>query len=636
MALSDVVPLLEHLGVRVVDERPYEVHPADAPPLWIYDIGLASGDLSSLDSESNRMQFCEAFGRLWRGEAESDGFNRLVLRAGLSSRKVAVLRAYAKYLRQIGSTFSQSYIEDTLAGNAHIAAMLVELFETRFDPDRLGDRAEAEEELVTSVVAALNDVASLDEDRILSSFLHLVLATLRTSWYQRDASGAPKPYMSFKLDPARVPDLPLPRPLYEVWVYSPRCEGVHLRGGRIARGGIRWSDRREDFRTEILGLMKAQMVKNAVIVPVGAKGGFVVKRPPTTDRDAVQAEVEACYQILIRGLLDLTDNISGAEIVPPPRVVRYDDDDPYLVVAADKGTATFSDLANSMSAEYGFWLGDAFASGGSVGYDHKEMGITALGAWESVRRHFLNLGINPDKDRFTVVGIGDMSGDVFGNGMLQSQAMELVAAFDHRHLFLDPKPDPATSFVERKRLFDLPRSSWDDYDRSLISAGGGVWPRAAKSIPLSPEVRELLCTDADALTPAEVISAMLTAPVDLLFNGGIGTYVKASTESNSEVGDRVERPPARRRRRPEVPGSRRGRQPRLHATRPRRVRARGWADQHRRDRQLRRRRHLGPRGQHQDPPRRRGRGRRPHGEAAQCAPRRDGRRGRSPRASEQL
>ncbi len=540
MALSDVVPLLEHLGVRVVDERPYEVHPTDAPPLWIYDIGLSSSDLGGLDGDAARADFCEAFGRLWRGEAESDGFNRLVLRAGLASRKVAVLRAYAKYLRQIGSTFSQSYIEDTLAGNAHIAAMLLQLFEARFDPDRTAVRTEEEEELVTSITAALHDVASLDEDRILSSLLNLVLATLRTSWYQRDAAGGPKPYMSFKLDPARVPDLPLPRPLYEVWVYSPRCEGVHLRGGRIARGGIRWSDRREDFRTEVLGLMKAQMVKNAVIVPVGAKGGFVVKKPPATpDRDALQAEVEACYQILIRGMLDLTDNIVGTTVVPPTRVVRYDDDDPYLVVAADKGTATFSDLANSIAGEYGFWLGDAFASGGSDGYDHKEMGITARGAWESVRRHFLGLGINPDKDPFTVVGIGDMSGDVFGNGMLQSHAMELVGAFDHRHVFIDPTPDPAASFVERKRLFDLPRSSWDDYDRSLISAGGGVWPRAAKSIPLSPQARELLCTDAEALTPAEVISALLKAPVDLLFNGGIGTYVKASSETHSEVGDRA-------------------------------------------------------------------------------------------------
>ena len=540
MALSDVLPLLEHLGVRVVDERPYEVHPASGPPMWIYDIGLSSGDLESLDGDAGRSEFCEAFGRLWRGEAESDGFNRLVLRARLPSPKVTILRAYAKYLRQIGSTFSQSYIEDTLAGNAAIARTLVELFEARFDPDAQDSSAERQEVLAAQVVAALRDVASLDEDRILSSFLHLIQATLRTSFYQRDPTGGMKPYMSFKLDPTLVPDLPLPRPMFEVWVYSPRAEGVHLRGGRIARGGIRWSDRREDFRTEILGLMKAQMVKNAVIVPVGAKGGFVVKRPPaSSDRDALQSEVEACYQILIRGLLDITDNIVDGKVVPPTRVVRYDDDDPYLVVAADKGTATFSDLANSISAEYSFWLGDAFASGGSAGYDHKEMGITARGAWESVRRHFLGLGIDPDKDRFTVVGIGDMSGDVFGNAMLLSPTIELVGVFDHRHVFLDPKPDPAASFAERRRLFEVPRSSWDDFDRSVISAGGGVWPRTAKSIPLSDEARELLCTEATALTPAEVISALLEAPVDLLFNGGIGTYVKASTESNAEVGDRA-------------------------------------------------------------------------------------------------
>ncbi len=593
MALSDVLPLLEHLGVRVVDERPYEVHPAESPAVWLYDVGLTSPDLAGLDGERARVEFCDAFGRLWRGEAESDGFNRLVLRASLSSRKVAVLRAYAKYLRQIGSTFSQSYIEDTLATNAHIAAMLLDLFAARFDPDRTADRTEAEEELVTSIVDALRDVASLDEDRILSSLLNLILATLRTSWYQRDAAGNPKPYMSFKLDPARVPDLPLPRPLFEVWVYSPRTEGVHLRGGRIARGGIRWSDRREDFRTEILGLMKAQMVKNAVIVPVGAKGGFVVKRPPAgPDRDALQAEVEACYQILIRGLFDVTDNLVGTDVVTPPRVVRYDDDDPYLVVAADKGTATFSDLANSIAAEYGFWLGDAFASGGSAGYDHKEMGITARGAWESVRRHFLGLGINPDKDAFTVVGIGDMSGDVFGNAMLLSPMIELVGAFDHRHVFIDPKPDPAASFAERRRLFELPRSSWDDYNRSLVSAGGGVWPRTAKSIPLSPEARELLCTDAEALTPAEVITALLEAPVDLLFNGGIGTYVKASTESHGEVGDRANDALRVNGRRPPLQGSRRGRQPRAHTARARRVRARGRPGEHRRHRQLRRRRHL--------------------------------------------
>ncbi len=543
MALSDVLPLLEHLGVRVIDERPYDVHPHDGPDVWIYDIGLSSDDLAELEGDTARSRFCDAFVRLWRGEAESDGFNRLVLKSGLSSRQVAMLRAYAKYLRQIGSTFGQSYIEDTLSRNPRIAAMLVDLFESRFDPDRSDNADEAQRRLTDEISVALSDVASLDEDRILSSFLHLVQATTRTNWYQPDEAAenaAPKPYASFKLDPARVPDLPLPRPVFEVWVYSPRCEGVHLRGGPIARGGIRWSDRREDFRTEVLGLMKAQMVKNAVIVPVGAKGGFVVKRPPATpDRELLQAEVVACYQILIRGMLDVTDNIVGDTVAPPPRVVRYDGDDPYLVVAADKGTATFSDLANSISAEYGFWLGDAFASGGSAGYDHKKMAITARGAWESVRRHFLHLGLDPDNDRFTVAGIGDMSGDVFGNGMLLSRSMQLVGAFDHRHVFLDPRPDPAASYAERKRLFELPRSSWDDYDRSLISEGGGVWPRSAKSVALSPEARALLCVEAETLTPSEVISALLKAPVDLLFNGGVGTYVKASTESHADVGDRA-------------------------------------------------------------------------------------------------
>ena len=534
MALSDVLPLLEHLGVRVIDERPYDVHPHDGPDVWIYDIGLSSDDLAELDGDTARSRFCDAFVRLWRGEAESDGFNRLVLKGGLSSRQVAMLRAYAKYMRQIGSTFGQSYIEDTLSRNPRIAAMLVELFESRFDPDRSDDAEEAQRRLADEISVALSDVASLDEDRILSTFLHLVQATTRTNWYQD------REYASFKLDPARVPDLPLPRPLFEVWVYSPRCEGVHLRGGPIARGGIRWSDRREDFRTEVLGLMKAQMVKNAVIVPVGAKGGFVVKRPPEApDRELLQAEVVACYQILIRGMLDVTDNIVGDTVAPPPRVVRYDGDDPYLVVAADKGTATFSDLANSIAAEYGFWLGDAFASGGSAGYDHKKMAITARGAWESVRRHFLHLGLDPDTDRFTVAGIGDMSGDVFGNGMLLSRSMQLVGAFDHRHVFLDPRPDPEASYAERKRLFELPRSSWDDYDRSLISEGGGVWPRSAKSVALSPEARALLCVEAETLTPSEVISALLKAPVDLLFNGGVGTYVKASAESHADVGDRA-------------------------------------------------------------------------------------------------
>jgi glutamate dehydrogenase len=526
------------MGVEVVDERPHEVKPAGSPPVWIYDFGLvheAGGELQT--GEVNGI-FQDAFARAWRGTVENDGFNRLVLRARLTWREISVLRAYCKYLRQTGSTFSQDYMEDALVDNPHIARLLVELFETRLDPSRQ-DRADSER-LEGEIEEALDAVVSLDEDRILRSFLAVTLATLRTNYYQSTPEGDPKPHLSFKLDPEKIPGLPLPLPRFEIFVYSPRTEGVHLRGGEVARGGIRWSDRREDFRTEILGLMKAQTVKNAVIVPVGAKGGFVVKRPPAEGgREALQQEVVACYKTLIRGMLDITDNISGDEIVPPPDVTRYDDDDPYLVVAADKGTATFSDIANELSAEYGFWLGDAFASGGSVGYDHKEMGITARGAWESVSRHFRELGHDTQTEDFTVVGIGDMSGDVFGNGMLLSRHIKLVGAFNHMHIFLDPDPDPEKSFEERERLFRLPRSSWTDYDESLISEGGGIFPRTAKSIPLSPQVREMLDVEAESLTPTELMNAMLKAEVDLLWNGGIGTYVKAGTESNAEVGDRA-------------------------------------------------------------------------------------------------
>ncbi|HEY4409059.1 MAG TPA: NAD-glutamate dehydrogenase domain-containing protein, partial [Acidimicrobiia bacterium] len=516
---------------RVIDQRPYEVRTleannGEASGVWIHDFGLrpAEGDLEADDVKGI---FTEAFAATWRGEEENDGFNRLVLGAGLTGREVAVLRAYSKYLRQIGSAFSQPYMERTLAANPHIARLLVELFHARFDPARLPDPADEASVLTKRLEAAIDAVAGLDEDRILRSFLALVQATLRTNWFQPSRPGHP---VAFKLDPAQVPDLPLPRPRYEIFVCSPRVEGVHLRGGRVSRGGLRWSDRREDFRTEVLGLMKAQMVKNAVIVPVGAKGGFVMKRPPAGgDRDAVAAEVAACYRDFVSGLLDLTDNIVGGEVVHPPAVHPYDGDDPYLVVAADKGTATFSDLANSIADEYGFWLGDAFASGGSSGYDHKRMGITAKGAWESVRRHFRDFGIDADTAPVTAAGIGDMSGDVFGNGMLCSRALRLVAAFDHRHVFLDPDPDPERSAAERERLFNLPRSSWADYDPAAISAGGGVFPRTAKSIPLSPEVRAVLGVEAEALRPAELIKAVLRAPVDLLWNGGIGTYVKAST-----------------------------------------------------------------------------------------------------------
>ena len=481
----------------------------------------------------------------WSGDTENDGFNRLLLGADLTAREITVLRAYCRYLLQTGVPFSQAYMERALAANPAIAAGLVRLFEARLDPAAQPRRAAAAargnpaEQIVAQIRASLDSVTSLDEDRILRAYLELVQATLRTNFYRRDAAGAPLPYLSFKLDPGAIRDLPLPRPKFEIFVYSPRVEGVHLRMGYVARGGIRWSDRREDFRTEVLGLMKAQNVKNTLIVPVGAKGGFVPKRLPGGGREEIQAEVIACYRTFIRGLLDLTDNIAGGRVVPPPQVVRRDGDDAYLVVAADKGTATFSDIANAISADYGFWLGDAFASGGSAGYDHKRLAITARGGWECVKRHFRELGIDIQKTAFTAIGIGDMSGDVFGNGMLLSRHIRLQAAFDHRHIFLDPNPDAAVSFAERQRLFDLPRSSWDDYDRARISKGGGVFARSAKSITLSPEARALLGLESATHTPIEIMRAILRMPVDLLWNGGIGTYVKASRESNAEVGDRA-------------------------------------------------------------------------------------------------
>jgi glutamate dehydrogenase len=538
--LSDVLPLLENMGVQVTDERPYEVCPEGRSPVWIYDFGLRHDEGAEFQADRVRETFQDAFARVWRSEAENDGFNRLVLSAQLTSREITILRAIAKYLRQAGSTFSQAYMEDAVASHPEIARQLVALFRLRLDPARYLDTDAKARELDRTIDAAIDEVQSLDEDRILRGFLRVVRAVLRTNYFQADADGHAKPYLSLKLDPDLIPDLPDPRPMFEVFVYSPRTEAVHLRGGKVARGGIRWSDRREDFRTEVLGLMKAQTVKNAVIVPVGAKGGFVVKRPPPGgDRAALLAEVVECYRTFMHGLLDVTDTIAAGEVVPPADVVRHDDDDPYLVVAADKGTATFSDIANSIAIEHGFWLGDAFASGGSTGYDHKQMGITARGAWESVKRHFRELGTSVDDADFTVVGIGDMSGDVFGNGMLLSRRIKLIGAFDHRHVFLDPDPDPAASFGERERLFGLPGSSWADYDARLISAGGGVFDRTAKSIPLSPEVRAAIGVEADALTPNDVIRALLRAPVDLLWNGGIGTYVKAAEERHAEVGDRA-------------------------------------------------------------------------------------------------
>ncbi|HEY0698537.1 MAG TPA: NAD-glutamate dehydrogenase, partial [Micromonospora sp.] len=536
MMLSAVLPVLHSLGVRVVDEHPYEVDRIDGR-IWLYDFGLElPADARELPEVRPHVE--NAFAAAWRGEAEVDGFNELVLRGGLTWRQVVVLRAYAKYLRQAGTVYSQEYMESTFIAYPDLARLLVELFETRFSPtERHSDeeRTLHAKGLVDTIGRRLDEVDSLDQDRILRSYLTVIQATLRTSFYQKRVDGRPKSYMAFKLDPQAIPELPAPRPKYEIFVYSPRFEGVHLRFGAVARGGLRWSDRREDFRTEVLGLVKAQMVKNAVIVPVGAKGGFVLKQKPG-DRD----EAVACYKEFITALLDVTDNIVGGRIVPPDDVVRHDGDDPYLVVAADKGTATFSDIANAISVSHDFWLGDAFASGGSAGYDHKKMGITARGAWESVKRHFRDMGVDTQTQDFTVVGVGDMSGDVFGNGMLLSEHIRLVAAFDHRHIFVDPDPDAATSYAERRRLFDLPRSSWADYDTELISAGGGVFPRTAKSIPVSAQMRAVLGLDDDVtqMSPPELMRAILTAPVDLFWNGGIGTYVKASTETNAEVGDK--------------------------------------------------------------------------------------------------
>ena len=537
VALSDSLPVLERMGARVLDEHPYEIG-NDSNELWIHDLGLqlpASTDFSSVKS-----RFEALFSQAWRNEVESDDLNKLVLSTTLDARAIAILRAYTRYFKQLGFAFSQSYIETTLNRNAPIAQALAELFNARFNPALDADRDDRQQSLTQQIETALGNVASLDEDRILRQFFSTIQATLRTNVWQTTATGSDKPYLSFKLNPRKVPGVPEPKPLFEIWVYSPRVEGVHLRGGKVARGGLRWSDRREDFRTEILGLVKAQQVKNTVIVPVGSKGGFVLKNaPPQSDRDAYLAEGISCYKTFLSGLLDITDNVVKGNVVPPLNVVRHDVDDPYLVVAADKGTATFSDIANGVSADYGFWLGDAFASGGSVGYDHKKMGITARGAWESVKRHFRALGTNTQTTPFTVAGIGDMSGDVFGNGMLLSEHIQLVVAFDHRHIFIDPTPDTAISFAERQRLFNLPRSSWDDYDKSLISQGGGVYPRSAKSISLSPEARAVLGLDTADLAPVELLRAILQAPVDLLYNGGIGTYVKASFETHVQVGDKA-------------------------------------------------------------------------------------------------
>jgi glutamate dehydrogenase len=543
IVLSDSLPMLEHMGVRVMAEQNHRIQADGGRPVSLHDFELQAGAAEDIDDETLSGLFEEAFARVFRGEVENDDLNRLVLRAGLAADEIVVLRAYARYLKQIGFALSQGAVESTLTTHPRIARMLVHLYKLRFDP--ASHDGQAEQAQVNAIEQALDRVSNLQEDRVLRQLLALVQATLRTNFWRTGtghsgATGPRRSFLSFKFESARVPGLPEPKPLYEIFVYSPRFEGIHLRGGKVARGGLRWSDRPEDFRTEVLGLVKAQMVKNTVIVPVGSKGGFVLKKaPPATDREAFMKEGIACYQDYLRGLLDLTDNLVNGAAVPPPQVVRHDADDPYLVVAADKGTATFSDHANAVSKEYGHWLGDAFASGGSVGYDHKAMGITARGAWESVKRCFRERGTDIQTTDFTVVGIGDMSGDVFGNGMLLSRHIRLVAAFDHRHIFIDPIPDAATSYAERERLFKLPRSSWADYQAELISAGGGVWARSEKSIPISPQARAVLGIEAERLPPNELLSAILKAPVDLLYNGGIGTYVKATSQTHAEVGDRA-------------------------------------------------------------------------------------------------
>ncbi len=537
IAISDLLPMLENMGLKVMAERPYELEFPAGKRAWIQDLELVMQTPAAIPPEVLDREIKSAFTAVWQGRMDNDSFNQLTLSAGISWRIVTVMRAYCRYLLQTGLPFSQIYIAQVLNTNPHVARLLADLFVTRFNPQLpTADRLKSLARLGRGILAALEEVTRSDEDRILRALWNALSATVRTNAYQNDAAGLSKEYLSFKIESQQLRDLPLPKPLFEIFVFSTRMEGVHLRMGYVARGGIRASDRREDFRTEILGLMKAQQVKNTVIVPVGAKGGFVVRRMPT-ERAAQAAETIACYQTLIRGMLDITDNIVNEKIVPPRAVIRHDGDDAYLVVAADKGTATFSDIANAISKDYEFWLGDAFASGGSAGYDHKKMAITARGAWECVKRHFREIGVDIQTQPFTVAGIGDMAGDVFGNGMLQSPKIRLVAAFNHQHIFIDPQPDIARSLTERRRLFNLPRSSWEDYTRSAISKGGGIFQRSAKSLTLSREAQALLELPAQC-TPNEVIKAILKSHVDLLWNGGIGTYIKASTESHSDVGDR--------------------------------------------------------------------------------------------------
>ncbi|MFT5162322.1 MAG: glutamate dehydrogenase [Alteromonadaceae bacterium] len=537
--LSDVLPILENFGLRVIGETPYKVTTSEGNIKWVLDFSMLHDNALDKNFDVAQIRFQDAFSEVWYDQLEDDGFNRLILGANLTGREASIIRAYARYLRQIGGTFSQSYIANIFSNYPYISGLLVALFKNMFDPS-LSDEQRAVEHCLEELSEQLELVANLDDDRIIRRYIEMIRATQRTNYYQPDENGQNKPYISFKVLPELIPEMPLPLPKFEVFVYSPRVEGVHLRGGKVARGGLRWSDRRQDFRTEVLGLVKAQQVKNTVIVPVGAKGGFVCKKRPTTGgRDAFFEEGKACYRIFIRALLDITDNIVNGEVVPPKDVIRRDGDDTYLVVAADKGTATFSDIANGIAAEYHFWLGDAFASGGSVGYDHKKMGITAKGAWESVKRHFRELGVDCQSTPFTCLAIGDMAGDVFGNGMLLSEHTKLLVAFNHMHIFIDPTPDTANSFVERQRLFELPRSSWEDYNKDIMSQGSGVFLRSAKSITLTPEIQKMIKTTRSAMAPNELIRNLLKMRVDLIWNGGIGTYIKGSNETDAEVGDRA-------------------------------------------------------------------------------------------------
>lgn len=535
--LSSIIPLLEHMGATVIDATPYIITPhAPMPPMLLRNFTLRIAGIEGLDLERNKSRIEDAIEAIWRGNVDNDALNALVFRAGLTVREISILRAYSRYLQQLNFPYSQQLIAAALNTHAALARHLVALFTTRFAPSQK-NRESALANINAALETGLEAVTNLGEDRIIRRIQALIMASLRTNFYQTE-NGAPKAYLSIKFRSRQIPEMPLPVPYAEIFVTSQRVEGIHLRGGAVARGGLRWSDRPEDFRTEVLGLVKAQMVKNAVIVPTGAKGGFILRKAPS-ERDALMAEGIACYKTFLRGLLDITDNIVNGKLTPPKDVVRHDEDDPYLVVAADKGTATFSDTANSISAEYNFWLGDAFASGGSVGYDHKEMAITARGGWVAVERHFREMGKDITKETFTTTGIGDMSGDVFGNGAILSKNMRLVAAFNHRHIFIDPNPDAKTSYAERERLFHLPRSGWNDYNTKLISKGGGVFERSVKSITLTPEMRDVLGTEVKTATPDELIRIILKAPVELLWNGGIGTYVKAATESHEEVGDRA-------------------------------------------------------------------------------------------------